>query len=126
MFIFIPDPPTIYTDYRGAQLGWWTMADDEPQQGILAQPIIVLGQIIGELAAIQHDQAEANQCWLALEQLAERLVAALPAPGPVMLAALTLNCMTAEDNVYSFLEAFEALAEVCGWPAGGVAGPAST
>ncbi|KAL6096143.1 uncharacterized protein ACO6RY_09908 [Pungitius sinensis] len=34
------------------------MAGDERQQGIPAQPIMALGQMIGELAAIQRDQPE--------------------------------------------------------------------
>ncbi|XP_077954644.1 uncharacterized protein LOC144404843 isoform X2 [Gasterosteus aculeatus] len=82
-----------------------------------AQPIMALGQMIGELAVIQHDQAETNRQFLgglqaqvgrqaqALEQLAARP------------AGLALHQMTAEDDAQSFLEAFEAMAEACGWPA---------
>uniref|UniRef100_UPI001A98CFC2 zinc finger protein 165-like n=1 Tax=Gasterosteus aculeatus aculeatus TaxID=481459 RepID=UPI001A98CFC2 len=38
-------------------------------------------------------------------------------PGPAALTGLTLHRMTAEDDAQSFLEAFEAMAEACSWPA---------
>ncbi|KAL6104815.1 uncharacterized protein ACO6RY_14459 [Pungitius sinensis] len=101
---------------------------DEGQQAMPAQPALALGQMIGELAAIQRDQAEANRQFLgalqaqvgrqaqALELLVSRSGPALPPPGPTAMAGLTLHRMTAEDDAQSFLEAFEATAEACGWP----------
>ncbi|XP_077950197.1 uncharacterized protein LOC144389443 [Gasterosteus aculeatus] len=102
---------------------------DEQQQGMPAQPILALGRMIGELAAIQRDQAEANRQFLgalqaqvgrqaqALEQLAARPADAQRTPGPAALTGLALHRMTAEDDAQSFLEAFEAMAEACSWPA---------
>ncbi|KAL6103610.1 uncharacterized protein ACO6RY_02968 [Pungitius sinensis] len=101
---------------------------DEAQQAMPAQPALALGQMIGELAAIQRDQAEANRQFLgalqaqvgrqaqALELLAARSGPTLPPSGPTALASLTLHSMTAEDDAQAFLEAFEATAEACGWP----------
>ncbi|KAM6938626.1 uncharacterized protein PEZ65_004871 [Lycodopsis pacificus] len=79
------------------------------------QPIMVLGQMLGGIAAMQRDQAEANRQFLgafqaqadrqahALEQLAARAAAGLP--------------MSAAADVQSFLDTFEVTAEACGWPA---------
>ncbi|KAL6099312.1 uncharacterized protein ACO6RY_01153 [Pungitius sinensis] len=102
---------------------------DEGQQAMPAQTALSLGRMIGELAAIQRNQAEANRQFLgalqtqvgrqaqALELLAARLGPALPPTGPAGMASLTLHRMTAEDDAQSFLEAFEGTAEACGWPA---------
>ncbi|XP_062417600.1 uncharacterized protein LOC134127033 [Pungitius pungitius] len=103
---------------------------DEGQQAMPAQPALALSQMIGELAAIQRDQAEANRQFLgalqaqvgrqaqALELLVARSGPAQPPPGPTAMASLTLHRVTAEDGAQAFIEAFEATAEACGWPAG--------
>ncbi|KAL6108587.1 uncharacterized protein ACO6RY_19080 [Pungitius sinensis] len=85
--------------------------------------------MIGELAAIQRDQAEANRQFLgalqaqvgrqaqALEQLVARSGPVQPPPGLTAMESLTLHRMTEEDDAQAFLEAFEATAEACAWPA---------
>ncbi|XP_062420426.1 uncharacterized protein LOC134132719 [Pungitius pungitius] len=103
---------------------------DKRQQDMPTQPALALAQMIGELAGIQREQAEANCKFMgmlqvqvgrqaqALEQLVERSRPAPPPPGPTALASLTLHRMTAEDDAQAFMEAFEATAEACGWPEG--------
>ncbi|XP_077948365.1 uncharacterized protein LOC144388950 [Gasterosteus aculeatus] len=123
------DPPRGPTCYSGAQLGWGEeMTADGHRQGMPTQPLVALGQMIGELAAVQKEQAEANRQFLgalqaqverqarALEQLAAQPAAAPLTQGPAAFAGLTLQRMTGDDDVQSFLETFEA--EACGWPAG--------
>ncbi|KAK9542027.1 hypothetical protein VZT92_002029 [Zoarces viviparus] len=93
------------------------------------QPIMVLGQMLGRIAAMQRDQAETNQQFLgalqaqaerqarALEQLAARAAAAPPVTPPSPLAGVVLHKMSAAYDVQSFLDTFEATAEACSWPA---------
>uniref|UniRef100_A0AAQ4RXT8 CCHC-type domain-containing protein n=1 Tax=Gasterosteus aculeatus aculeatus TaxID=481459 RepID=A0AAQ4RXT8_GASAC len=95
----------------------------------LMQPAVALGRMLGEIAAMQRKQAEANRHFLGalqaaadrqtqvLEQLAARPVASPTAPGPSAYAGVVVHKMTPEDDVQSYLEMFEAMAGACGWPA---------
>ncbi|XP_056271048.1 uncharacterized protein LOC130194181 [Pseudoliparis swirei] len=92
------------------------------------QPWIQLGQMLGRIAAMVQDQAEAGRQTLgkllaqaeeqtrALERLAAQTAAATPVASPVV--GVELQKMTAGDDPQSFLETFETVAEACGWPAG--------
>ncbi|XP_077941374.1 uncharacterized protein LOC144385315 [Gasterosteus aculeatus] len=94
------------------------MTDIGHQQGMPARLLVTLGQLIG--AAIQREQAEANRQLLgALQaQALEQLAAAPPTRGPAALTSLTLHRMAEGDDGQTFMEAFDATAEACGWPAG--------
>ncbi|XP_077954435.1 uncharacterized protein LOC120834331 isoform X1 [Gasterosteus aculeatus] len=94
----------------------------------LMQPAVALGRMLGEIAAMQREQAEANRHFLGalqaatdrqtqvLEQLAARPVASPTTPGPSAYAGVVVHKMTPEDDVQSYLEMFEAMAGACGWP----------
>ena len=92
------------------------------------QPVAILAEMLGELAAMHREQAAVNQRQLeALHVQTERqsralerlLVQPSPAPAPdrpTQLASLTLHKMSPEDDPQTFLEMFEATAEACSWP----------
>jgi len=100
------------------------------QAGAPSQPLVALGQMLERITAMQreeavttrqflgvlHDQAQMHSA--ALERLLAGRSSAAPVPaGPSGLAGVVLQRMTAEDDVQSYLETFDATAEACGWPA---------
>ncbi|XP_056277638.1 uncharacterized protein LOC130198498 [Pseudoliparis swirei] len=105
--------------------------DTQAQQaGAPGQPLVALGQMLERITVMQreeavttrqflgalHDQAQMHSA--ALERVLTDRSSAAPAPtGPSKLAGVILQKMTAEDDVQSYLETFEATAEACDWPA---------
>ncbi|KAM6944694.1 regulator of G-protein signaling 3-like [Lycodopsis pacificus] len=106
-----------------------TGAEHREMDGATPEAQMVLGQMLGGIAAMQRDQAEANRQFLgalraqaewqahALEELAARAAAGPPVTAPPPLAGVVLHKMSAADDVQSFLDTFEVTAEACGWPA---------
>jgi len=100
------------------------MESIEQHPDLPIQHVMELGQMLCQMAATMKDWAEADRQirWRllaqaeeqtrALELLAAQTAAATPIPSP--WAGVALQKMTAGDDVQSFLETFETVAEACG------------